>query len=827
MKTHYRSFFGSLAGAVCRHVFAGLVFFASSLPVQGQFLEILDGYHGGITFGASPDHIYFVRTGSDDYWRLRYFSSRYLREVSNSLGLQTNQVLRALPFNPRSARIVDTRDRDGGYSWLAYRDVEGDGEVKVEPLFVRRWRVANPVPLIRSRFFAGLADGSRSEHGIRWVAGFQDNHTADDKSVRLVHYEFANTAWTADTLADVPGKIRSLHGLHYRQNRSGMRSISVATDSLFAVFLWRDDRWQQKTVTTLGDAAEIFPAVGPDDSPLWLVGSSVVRLIDDTLQVRQIPFSAPESEPYPRAFLTDNAGVYHLLYRRTDSTQHVLRYMAFDDQQVFADEPVTDQQQKFHYTALHQVGDSIFAAWLDESSQSVWMAARREENNWDLRRVDRTGDPGMELSVTDLQLDYTVDALVAYFESTHGDLKVAYPLMDFAGNGPAQYVDTVGVVGRFPKIFSRNGKNHIVYFDQTRGLLKYARQEPVYRGLAEAWQIEVIDSSGFVEIAPAFNAISGDTLRVAYAHALSQKLVYAWHADSLWRFETIAEEMPDIPGELSIFTIDDTVFVGYLSDQTLRLARRTEPGVWQVESIASQEVPYAAAFVADWSGRVNIAYRAQDGFQSVIRHLRLEQTGWQERLVTRAGTQGSRMTLKRALAYYRIPILVLSFHDDGYGKVQYFEKEDWAPVGQSLRSMSDTQTDFIITDLFTFILFYRALPEQSEYDQIPAPDLVGDVVIAIINEVSANRTVQASESKMAAYPNPFNAQTTLEYTVDKPGHVEIQIFDMLGRQIATLQSGKQEAGTYRLTFAPQASGLYFCRYSIAGNQGVLKLALVK
>ena len=367
---------------------------------------------------------------------------------------------------------------------------------------------------------------------------------------------------------------------------------------------------------------------------------------------------------------------------------------------------------------------------------------------------------------------------------------------------------------------------------QSRGLLKHARQKQRagIGGLAP-WTTAIIDSSGFIEIAPAVVAGPGDTLRVAYADASEEKLAYAWTADSVWHFETIAAELPDVPGEMSLFATGDTLYAGYLSGQTLRLAMRVQPDTWEIENVAAQEVPYVAAFAADWLGRPNIVYRAQTGFQSEIRHLLLSENGWQEELVTRTGTQGSWLVLKRAEAYYSIPILVLAYQDGGFGKVVYYERGDWAPVGQSHRTMSDTRPDFIITDLFTLILFYRALPEKAvnAYDDNARPDLVSDIVIAVVNDVRQNETVQAGARKMAAFPNPFNAQTTLEYTLAEAGHVEIQIFDLLGRLVATLQNGRQQAGTYRFTFAPeqQSSGLYFCRYRINGSTGVLKLALVK
>jgi len=36
------------------------------------------------------------------------------------------------------------------------------------------------------------------------------------------------------------------------------------------------------------------------------------------------------------------------------------------------------------------------------------------------------------------------------------------------------------------------------------------------------------------------------------------------------------------------------------------------------------------------------------------------------------------------------------------------------------------------------------------------------------------------------YPNPFAGETTLQFTTEKPGHVRLDVFDVLGRRIKTV-----------------------------------------
>ena len=68
------------------------------------------------------------------------------------------------------------------------------------------------------------------------------------------------------------------------------------------------------------------------------------------------------------------------------------------------------------------------------------------------------------------------------------------------------------------------------------------------------------------------------------------------------------------------------------------------------------------------------------------------------------------------------------------------------------------------------------------------------------------------------YPNPFNPSTTIKYDLPKESQVQLKIYDIVGREVATLVNGKQKAGNYSVNFnaSKLASGVYIYRI-IAGN----------
>jgi len=84
------------------------------------------------------------------------------------------------------------------------------------------------------------------------------------------------------------------------------------------------------------------------------------------------------------------------------------------------------------------------------------------------------------------------------------------------------------------------------------------------------------------------------------------------------------------------------------------------------------------------------------------------------------------------------------------------------------------------------------------------------------------------------YPNPFNPTTLIKFSIDKPGRVELEIYDILGRKVNTLQSGFKTPGVHEISWNSKdsrgqdvASGMYFIRLSNDEQQSVQKMMLLR
>jgi hypothetical protein len=118
-------------------------------------------------------------------------------------------------------------------------------------------------------------------------------------------------------------------------------------------------------------------------------------------------------------------------------------------------------------------------------------------------------------------------------------------------------------------------------------------------------------------------------------------------------------------------------------------------------------------------------------------------------------------------------------------------------------------------------------------DGIPCDTVVYVVRIApdtiAYNAINPSNILHPSSFTLSAYPNPFNPQTTLSFTLPQQGNVKLDIFDVNGRKVKELTDEVLSAGEHHVTFDGSSlpSGIYFARMNFAGTTQTQKLLLLK
>jgi hypothetical protein len=105
------------------------------------------------------------------------------------------------------------------------------------------------------------------------------------------------------------------------------------------------------------------------------------------------------------------------------------------------------------------------------------------------------------------------------------------------------------------------------------------------------------------------------------------------------------------------------------------------------------------------------------------------------------------------------------------------------------------------------------------------------VSLSGLTSVSNNSVLQPLRTTLKQnYPNPFNPSTIIQFSLERRGHATLQIFNLLGQEIATLFDGEVSGGnTVQVTFnaSKLSSGIYFARLESVDGMQIKKIILQK
>ena len=146
-----------------------------------------------------------------------------------------------------------------------------------------------------------------------------------------------------------------------------------------------------------------------------------------------------------------------------------------------------------------------------------------------------------------------------------------------------------------------------------------------------------------------------------------------------------------------------------------------------------------------------------------------------------------------------------------------------------------TDYDYVISNVFYYQLYYDVRAYYQPNGSTADPDFISTFgQIAPSYNDSQKETASAaqelpSDYSIGNYPNPFNPTTTINYQLPENGFVTIKVYDVLGKEVATLVDENKSAGYYNVNFdaSKLTSGVYIYTINANGFAQSKKMLLMK
>jgi hypothetical protein len=110
-----------------------------------------------------------------------------------------------------------------------------------------------------------------------------------------------------------------------------------------------------------------------------------------------------------------------------------------------------------------------------------------------------------------------------------------------------------------------------------------------------------------------------------------------------------------------------------------------------------------------------------------------------------------------------------------------------------------------------------------------SPVMIGSTITILPTGIDENRNTNDDRISLEIYGNPANVTYLIRYYVPNNSHVDLDIYDILGRQVAILFNGNVSQGHHEVSWnaSDKASSIYFCRLSTDHEAITKKITLMK
>lgn len=160
-------------------------------------------------------------------------------------------------------------------------------------------------------------------------------------------------------------------------------------------------------------------------------------------------------------------------------------------------------------------------------------------------------------------------------------------------------------------------------------------------------------------------------------------------------------------------------------------------------------------------------------------------------------------------------------------EIQYSKNPEMADA----RILETTSTSAKINGLESGVPYYWRVRSIKGNGTTSSFSNIEKFTTVSITSVENEKEIPQAFDLKQNYPNPFNPTTIISYQLPIAGFVSLKVYDMLGREVATLVDKYQPAGVYqsefRISDSDYSTGIYFYQLTSGSFSTVRKMMLVK
>jgi len=480
--------------------------------------------------------------------------------------------------------------------------------------------------------------------------------------------------------------------------------------------------------------------------------------------------------------------------------------------------------------------DNPHIAYCDSTNKAEGLKyAYFDGTKWNIEKVDNVdiGDWGG----TSIALDSLNHPHISYYDWNNKDENLKYAYFD-GTKWNIEVVDSQGRVGWWTSIaIDKNNHPHISYTDITNKKPKYAYFD------GTKWNIEVIDSNSNFGICTSIALDSEGNPNVAYCDV--RLIKYAYKYDSNWIIEEVDNQKTNGSISLALDSKDlPHISYNYWNDdgpEKLMYAY-FDSKEWHKEVVDEGET-FAGGGTSISIDKYNFPHISYNDAYN----LRYARYGYGLAITLTsfsAKPNNDAITLNWSIStdedisgfnlYRRIiaPFTVSTVRENSYSPTC-----SPAPVGEIAQSPPNPDNDYVWTRVNTSLITGTNPYSYTDRDIAPNTKYEYKLEAVVYNKNETLGTTQVTSGNKTPesfdiariYPTPASSQISIDVIIPEQADIDIAIYDIAGRKVATVAGGQYNEGEYTITgdVSGLTNGVYIMRMTAGGFTASKRFVVAK